>query len=196
MKHAYVILVLAIVALVTGCGPEKVKVEDAAENTAATPLDNPNTLRVIDTGKVSALIPTGWVNDYDSVFTADEVKKLHKLIDDFEKETTVEIAVITLDTSMVGPEMTDLYAATFSVANKWGVGKKGKNNGMLIGIAKGWEQMYIQNAEGIEKVLTDEQTQQIVDTVFLPNYAKNEFYKGTYDGLQVIMKHLRQNNVN
>lgn len=194
MKHAYIILVLAIAALAVSCQPEKVKVEEGTENTV-TPLDNSNTLRVIDTGKVSELIPIGWVNDYDSIFTVDEVKKLHKLIADFEKETTVEIAVVTLDTSMVGPEMTDLYAATFALANKWGVGKKGKNNGILIGIAKGWEQMYIQNAEGIEKVLTDEQTQQIVDTVFLPNYAQGNFYKGTNEGLQTIMQHLKKNYV-
>lgn len=194
MKHAYIILVLAILALAVSCQPEKVKVEEVTENTA-TPLENSNTLRVIDTGKVSELVPTGWVNDYDKIFTADEAKKLHKLIDDFEKETTVEIAVVTLDTSMVGAEMTDLYAATFALANKWGVGKKGKNNGILIGIAKGWEQMYIQNAEGIEMVLSDEQTQQIVDTVFLPNYAQGDFYKGTNDGLLTIMKHLKKSNV-
>lgn len=194
MKHAYIILVLAILALAVSCQPEKVKVEEVTENTA-TPLENSNTLRVIDTGKVSELVPTGWVNDYDKIFTADEAKKLHKLIDDFEKETTVEIAVVTLDTSMVGSEMTDLYAATFALANKWGVGKKGKNNGILIGIAKGWEQMYIQNAEGIEMVLSDEQTQQIVDTVFLPNYAQGDFYKGTNDGLLTIMKHLKKSNV-
>lgn len=194
MKHAYIILVLAILALAVSCQPEKVKVEEVTENTAA-PLENSNTLRVIDTGKVSELVPTGWVNDYDKIFTADEAKKLHKLIDDFEKETTVEIAVVTLDTSMVGSEMTDLYAATFALANKWGVGKKGKNNGILIGIAKGWEQMYIQNAEGIEMVLSDEQTQQIVDTVFLPNYAQGDFYKGTNDGLLTIMKHLKKSNV-
>ncbi|KAB2915689.1 MAG: TPM domain-containing protein [Bacteroidetes bacterium] len=194
MKHAYIILVLAILALAVSCQPEKVKVEEVTENTA-TSLENSNTLRVIDTGKVSELVPTGWVNDYDKIFTADEAKKLHKLIDDFEKETTVEIAVVTLDTSMVGAEMTDLYAATFALANKWGVGKKGKNNGILIGIAKGWEQMYIQNAEGIEMVLSDEQTQQIVDTVFLPNYAQGDFYKGTNDGLLTIMKHLKKSNV-
>ncbi len=194
MKHAYIILVLAIVALIAGCQPEKIKVEDETGNTT-TQLENSTTLRVIDTGKVSELIPTGWVNDYDKVFTTDEVKKLHKLIADFEKETTVEIAVVTLDTSMVGSEMTDLYAATFALANKWGVGKKGKDNGILIGIAKGWEQMYIQNAEGIEKVLTDVQTQQIVDTVFLPRYAQGDFYGGTYEGLQTMMQHLKRNNV-
>jgi uncharacterized protein len=145
---------------------------------------------VIDTTGIAQLKPNGWVNDFEGIFTEVEKHALDSIINGIEKETTIEIAVVTLDTSMVGEEVTDIYEATFAIAKNWGVGKKEKDNGILIGISKGRKQMYIQNGKGIEKVFTDEETAKIVDEVFIPLFAQNKFFDGTAAGIKAIMERL------
>lgn len=134
---------------------------------------------------------TGYVNDFENIYTEAEEKKLDSLITVFEKETSVEIAVVTLDTTMVGPTSDDMYAITFEIANQWGVGKKDKDNGVLIGISKGRRRMRIQNGLGTEKVMSDKKTGEIIDNYFIPHFKEDRYYTGTYEGLEQIMNHLR-----
>ncbi|HYG16037.1 MAG TPA: TPM domain-containing protein [Bacteroidia bacterium] len=133
----------------------------------------------------------GYVNDFENIFTDAEEKTLDSLITAFEKETSVEIAVVTLDTTMVGPTSDDMYAITFEIANTWGVGKKEKDSGVLIGISKSRRLLRIQNGLGTEKVMSDMQTKEIVDHYFIPNFKEGRYFTGTYEGLKQIMNHLR-----
>ena len=51
--------------------------------------------------------------------------KLNQIISDFEKETTIEIAIVTIDTSKVSKDkFEDL---SLYIARTWVVGKKKKN---------------------------------------------------------------------
>ena len=110
--------------------------------------------------------PVGYVNDYENLYTDKQEKTLDSLIRDFEKRTTIQIAVVTFDTTMTTPDSLD--ALTLRIAKAWGVGQKDKNNGVVISISEGYRQMRIQNGYGIEKVLTDAETKQIIDTAFIP----------------------------
>ncbi|MGZ8549436.1 MAG: TPM domain-containing protein, partial [Chitinophagaceae bacterium] len=78
-------------------------------------------------------------------------------------------------------------ALTLRIANTWGVGLKNKNNGIVIGISKGYRRMRIQNGYGIENVLTDEETKQIIETSFFPSYREAEYFDGTFQGLRSLM---------
>lgn len=48
--------------------------------------------------------PHNWTNDYENLFSKEEETKLNQIISDFEKETTVEIAIVTIDTFKVSKE--------------------------------------------------------------------------------------------
>lgn len=130
--------------------------------------------------------PTGWVNDFENIFTEKEEKTLDSLITEYEKRTTTEITVITIPTSATDKDRFD--ELTLLIANKWGVGKKEKNNGVLIGISKGHRKMRIQNGYGIEKLITDNQTKQIIDQTFFPSFKADAYFKGVFDGIQEIKK--------
>ena len=134
---------------------------------------------------------TGYVNDFENIFTDAEEKNLDSLITAFEKETSVEIAVVTLDTVMVGPTDDDMYAITFEIANTWGVGKKEKDNGVLIAISKGRRRMRIQIGKGLEKAISDKQTKEFIDDHFIPHFKEDRYFTGTYEGLKQIINHLR-----
>lgn len=135
--------------------------------------------------------PTGYVNDYEDIYSKSEEVELENLIIDFEKRTTVEIALVTFDTTMTSAD--SLEAITLRIGNVWGVGKKENNNGIVIGICKGYRKMRIQNGYGIEKILSDEETKKIVDEAFIPEFARGEFYKGTLSGLNLLMTTVQKN---
>lgn len=133
--------------------------------------------------------PLNWTNDYENIFSDDEETKLNQIIADFEKETTVEIAIVTIDTFKVSKEkFEDL---TLHIARTWGVGKNEKLNGILIAISKGYRQIRIQNGDGITLVLSDEETAEILQNHFFPYFKKEEYFEGTQAGLFEIIKLLK-----
>jgi len=133
--------------------------------------------------------PVGYVNDFDHVFSVQERKSLDSLITAFEKETTVEIAVLTLDNTYCGIENFD--SLVLSIHNEWGVGKEDKNNGVLIAICKQSRKMRINNGSGIEIKMTDEETRQILNKEIFPEFRQDKYYEGVRKGIISIMKELR-----
>ncbi len=132
--------------------------------------------------------PIGWVNDFDHLYTEAQKKTLDSLIADYEQKTSVEISLVTIPATATDKEhFEDL---TLHMAQTWGVGKKDKNNGILIGISKEYRVIRIQNGLGIEKLISDNQTKQIIDSYFIPNFKKGDFFKGSYDGIIAITKML------
>lgn len=127
----------------------------------------------------------GWVTDYEKLYTKDEIKNLNRIITEFEKQTSNEIAIITLDSLRVTEENFD--ALSLRVANEWGIGKPEKNNGILIAISKDYRKIRIQNGIGIEKVLNDDETKLIIEKQFIPYFKENDYYKGTLNGILEII---------
>lgn len=77
------------------------------------------------------------------------------------------------------------------IAQTWKIGKAEKDNGILIGISKGYRRIRIQNGNGIEKIITDEETKKIIENYFIPEFKKGEYYKGTLNGLREIINVLK-----
>ena len=133
--------------------------------------------------------PVSWTNDYENLFSDVEQTKLDSIISKFEKETTIEISIVTIDTIKTSKEkFEDL---TLHFAQTWKIGKAEKENGILIGISKGYRRIRIQNGYGIEKIITDEETKKIIEKSFLPDFKKGEYYKGTINGLLEIIRVLK-----
>lgn len=133
--------------------------------------------------------PEGWVNDFEGIYTKPEIKSLDSLIKAFEKKTGYEIAIITVDMTLTSDSAFDDYILT--IANAWGVGKKGKDNGVVIGISSEFRKIRIVNGAGVVLHLSDEETKLIIDTVFIPNFKEGNYFKGTKEGLLEIMKKLK-----
>jgi uncharacterized membrane protein YgcG len=70
------------------------------------------------------------------------------------------------------------------------VGQKQKNNGVTIGLSKGYRFMRIENGYGIQNILTDNETKKIIDSAFIPYFKKGEYFEGIVNGLEAIMKKL------
>jgi len=137
--------------------------------------------------------PLGWTNDYSDLFSEAQIKYLDSLSEDYEKKTTIEIAVVTIPSFLTSKNNFEAY--TLSILNEWGIGKTNKNNGILIAIAPKYRRIRIQNGFGIEKFLSDQQTKVILDSVMIPWFSQDNYYEGTKQGIIAIMAKLRKNGL-
>ncbi len=133
--------------------------------------------------------PLGYVNDFEKIFNANEIQTLTSIIKDFEAKTGIQIAILTTDTSMVTSERFENFVV--AVGNKWGVGKKDENNGIVIGFSKGYRKIRISNGYGIEKLISDKETKGIIEDHFIPYFKQNEYYQGTFEGLKSLIELLK-----
>jgi uncharacterized protein len=132
----------------------------------------------------------GYVNDFEKIFTTEQALYLDRKLADFENFTKIQIALVTLDSSLTSKEEFENY--TLALARKWGVGRKEINDGMLIGISRSLRNIRIQNGYGIEKILTDKETKRFLDSLFIPAFKQGDFYGGTARGINAIIKTLTE----
>ena len=81
----------------------------------------------------------------------------------------------------------DKYALDLS--NNWGVGQKGKDNGLTIVFSKNLKKIRISTGTGTAKLLSDKECEIIIDETIIPEFKNGNFYDGIEKGLyQLIAK--------
>jgi uncharacterized protein len=142
----------------------------------------------IATGQDTIPRPIGYINDFEHIFTPAQIDTLDNLLHDYEQRTTIEIAVLTADSSLTMSGNFDFF--TLKTMSAWRIGKKESDNGMLIGISRSFRKIRIQNGSGIEKVLPNADTKKIIDESFIPFFKKGQYYEGLLNGLKTLMQRL------
>jgi len=133
--------------------------------------------------------PGGYVNDYIHVLTSEQFAVLDSLISAHEKSTSNQIAILTVDSAMLGN--CDVKDYGQAIGNVWGVGQKDKNNGVVIVLAPFLHKVSISNAYGIEEKLSDEATKKIIDEVMIPEFKNKGYFEGLRKGLLSIMEKIK-----
>ena len=140
---------------------------------------------------IKALLPNpiDYVNDFERILTRNEINSLISIIDSIKNNNGPEFAIITWDTASM-PKM-NFELLNLLTANKWGVGDKDKNNGILIGISNGLRKVNIQNGLGIAKVYSNEETKNIVEQTMNPFFKQGKFYEGLKAAIMRMTEELR-----
>ncbi|QTE21539.1 TPM domain-containing protein [Polaribacter cellanae] len=120
------------------------------------------------------------VNDYEAVFNVDEITILTKIIRDFERKTTNQIAIVSI--SSIGT-YTDFDKYAIDLSNYWKVGQKNKDNGLTIVFSKKLRKIRISTGNGTEKILTDQICKAIINQIIIPEFKNGNYYEGVYKGL-------------
>lgn len=132
--------------------------------------------------------PPRLVNDFTNMFDPSFTQRLEQKLLDFNNQTSTQIYVVTVPT-LFGYDPSDY---TTRLAEKWGVGVKGKDNGVMILIKpkktdeKG--EVYITVGYGLEGALTDLQANQIVTIDILPRFREGNYAEGIDVATNIIMK--------
>lgn len=130
-----------------------------------------------------------YVRDSHSILNKNEIQKLDSIYRAHERRTSNEIVLIT--TNSFSPEE-NLYAYSVKLFNSVGIGKKAKNNGVLIVLCPTCKRIEIITGRGTEKVLKDSIVQDVMNTVILPTIRTEGYYRGIYDGSTAIVNFLEQ----
>ncbi len=129
--------------------------------------------------------PRRLVNDFtpDHILTPDQVQALENKLVQFDNATSTQITVVIVK-SLDGMDVSD--AAT-ELGRNWGVGQQKNNNGVVLLISEE-HKLSISPGYGLEGVLPDITTKQIIDDIIVPKFKANDYYRGIDEGTDAIMQ--------
>ena len=118
--------------------------------------------------------PEGWVTDRAGVMEAPVRQDLEALLEDLERETAAEVAVVTVETT----DPLDPVGYGVRLFEEWGLGKAGADNGLLILLALREREIRVEVGYGLEHVLTDGLVGQLLDREAVPLLQEDRFGEG------------------
>jgi len=134
--------------------------------------------------------PNGWVNDFTGVISQEYKDKLDSVISELEQKTSAEIAVVVVES--ISPYDEKEYAR--QIFDKWKIGKKGKDNGVLVLLAIKERLWRIETGYGIEGILPDGACGEIGRSYMVPYFKDGNYSQGLYNGVLAISKVVALNN--
>lgn len=126
---------------------------------------------------------TGMVVDNAHLLPAPKISSLEQILTQYEKNTSNQLVVVTTD-SLQGLTIEE-YG--YQLGRYWGIGQKGKNNGVLLIVAHKDRQVRIEVGYGLEGKLTDAVSSQIIQTIILPRFRDKDYVRGIDDGVTAII---------
>ncbi len=127
------------------------------------------------------------VYDEANLLTQQEKDALNDKLIKFADSTSTEIEVIIIP-STKGEDI-NFLATMFG--EKWGIGKKETDNGVVFLIATEDRKMSIQQGRAVEQYLTASVAGQILDYIVTPNFKQGLWYEGINRGTSAIMEALQ-----
>jgi len=134
-----------------------------------------------------------WVTDKANILSDSTETQLNQMISDLEAKNGSEIAVVTVPDTK--PSATPKAFAT-ELFNFWKIGKKGKNNGVLLLISSGERRVQIETGSGIQSILPDAKAVGIIETEITPRFKQQDFDGGTLAGTKALVNVLQTPMVN
>ncbi len=129
--------------------------------------------------------------DYAGIFSPGEKALIEDSLEAFSRNTSNQVVVMTVTNEMLdGMDMAEFGQ---QVGETWGVGYKGKNNGVVILIkpktgddAMGKGRAFITTGYGSEGPLPDLLCSNIVNERMIPHFRENDYAGGVMSALEVI----------
>ncbi|WP_185860056.1 TPM domain-containing protein [Blattabacterium cuenoti] len=131
------------------------------------------------------------VNDYAGVLSDIQIQELNKRLIQYSKKTSTEI-LISIVRDLYGEDPNFLASKW---GNKWHIGKKYKNNGIIILLSINDKKISIQNGYGIEPYLTDFTTRRIIQKI-TPLLKKHLYYKAIDISSKEIFRIMKNEYIN
>lgn len=131
--------------------------------------------------------PRRIVNDFTGMLSQQQADALEQKLRNFNDTSSTQIAVVTVP-SLEGYDPND-YAQR--LAEKWGIGQKGKDNGILLLVKpksqreKG--EVAIAVGYGLEGVVPDAIASRIIRNEIIPEFQKNNYYRGIDKATEVLI---------
>jgi uncharacterized protein len=131
--------------------------------------------------------PPKLVNDFANVLTPEQEDALEQKLAAYDKQTSNQIVIVTVEELGDFPD----YDFANSIGEKWGVGNKGYDNGVVI-IASfkdppGRRKTFIGTGYGLENPLNNKVCREIVEYEIIPSFKDGNIYRGFDKGADAII---------
>jgi uncharacterized protein len=127
------------------------------------------------------------VYDYYKLLTDAQKSALESKLIRYSDTTSTQI-VVAIIPSTEGENIAYLAA---NWGEKWGIGQAKEDNGILIILAKDDRDLTISTGKGIEYLITDFDSKQIIEYEIIPEFKKGNFYAGIDKGVDAIFQQLK-----
>jgi uncharacterized protein len=136
--------------------------------------------------------PEGWVTDKAGFLDTTARNQLERLLTEVERKSGVEIAVVTLPT-LGGRSVEEVAVELFQT---WGIGKKGKDEGVLLLVARNERKIRIEVGYGLEGTIPDGLAGEIIRETITPRFRQGRFAEGIETGVgQIVETIARQKQI-
>ena len=126
---------------------------------------------------------TGHVNDAAGLLTSSTHAELESLLREHEDSTSNQVAVLIVP----GLEGESLEEYSLKVAETWKLGRKGKDNGVLLLVARDERKVRIEVGRGLEGDLTDLTCGMIIRNEIVPRFRDGDYDGGVRAGVMAIL---------
>ncbi len=128
--------------------------------------------------------PTQRVNDYAGILSPQEKEELESMLRRHEEETSNQVVVAIFPTL----EQESLEDYVNRLFEKWKIGQKVNNNGVLLAVFLKERKIRIEVGYGLEGTLTDALTSRIIRNEMAPEFRSGRYGAGIRAAVQAIMK--------
>lgn len=132
-------------------------------------------------------VPKRLVSDNANLLSKKEINYLERKLVDYNDSTSTQIAILIVE-NLQGYDIVDFAQR---VGQKWGVGQKGKDNGVIIILvpksAEVKGEINIDVGYGLEPIIPDITSKQIIENEMIPRFKNNDYFGGLDAGTDVIM---------
>jgi uncharacterized protein len=149
-KHIYFFIFFLL--LVTSIFSYKVKAE--------TNIPAPTTLK--------------YVNDYSKIISQSELNSIISIGKELEDKTGAQVVVVIVNST----NKTPIEDYSLNLFRNWGIGQKGKDNGLLILLAINDRAWRVEVGRGLEGAIPDVLSNRVMESLAKPYFVKNQFGEG------------------
>lgn len=118
--------------------------------------------------------PDGYVLDQAGLLQANEAQQLEQKLRGYADSTSTQFAIVLVPST----GNSDPYDYAMAIGKTWGVGQKGKNNGVVILVSMDNRKIRIVTGRGIEDVLPDATCKRIINRILKPYFKRGDYYNG------------------
>ncbi|WP_066721343.1 TPM domain-containing protein [Sphingomonas pituitosa] len=131
---------------------------------------------------------TGRVVDDAHLLSPEQVAQLTQLSEAVQKASSRQLVVATIP-DLQGYDIAD-YG--YQLGRTWGIGQKGADNGILLIVAPNERKVRIEVGYGLEPIMTDALSNQIIRDVIVPKFKAGDMAGGIVAGAQAISEQMQQ----
>lgn len=127
-------------------------------------------------GQADLPMPRHYVEDYANVINDADEHSLNGILQELEQKTGAQYIILTVQTTGGLP----IEQFSIELAEKWKLGQKGKDNGMLFTLAAKDRKYRFEVGYGLEGFITDQYCGRVGREVLVPYLKKGNYSQGIY----------------